>query len=344
MEDCIFDLTDFETGVITNNVIRIYTTRCKFFNSKGEMFRLQNTIDMELLHISECLISNNLLNPHFQWIKQHIAFSTIKNLEFINNTVNMTPLYGYQFYATLFRGTQINKLYSYNNIFDFNFNVASLTNNRAESTLFNLGTLGYYEADYNLYRDYTTNYDTITNMILTTSDTTSPVYFKRMLLLSGYKTLGYDLNSTVFNTTDSLFVNNNFATLSITALELPVSTGFTNTFDINKNITNTPNIGAFFQTYTTPVIDNVYSYKGIDTFKLNEFTSEIAYNTYSKNLLELIPISNEKGIYFNWILEDELGGIITYNSLCLPIKLYSKLDNNGIYTGSMVYSIELIKN
>ena len=342
IEDCIFDLSNYETGVITNNVIRLITTRCKYFNAKGEVFRLQNTVDMELLEINACSISNNLLNPVYQWIKQVISFSTIKIINLSNNTIVLTAVGSFQMYSFLFRGTQIGRLYSYNNIFDFNF--PNMVNNRDEAVLFNTATLDYWESDYNLYRDYTTDYNTLTNMILSCSDITSTVYFKRMLLLSGYRTLGYDLNSTLYNTIDTIFVNNDISKLSISANNLPVSTGFTTKFDINKNITNVYNIGAYFQISTSPTIDNVYSYRAIDTFKLSEFTSGLEYNTYSKNLLELIPISNEKGIYFKWIIEDELSDIITYYTLCLPIHLYSKLDNNGVYTDNMVYSIEIIKN
>lgn len=341
IEDTVFEMSDFETGIITSNVLRFITNRSKYINAKGEAFRLQNTIDMELLEINACVISNCLINPIFQWIKQFIAFNTIKIVKVTNSTIRLTALTGFQMYSFLFRGGEIGKLYSYNNIFDFFF--PNMPSNRDEASLFNIGILSYWESDYNLYRDYTADYLTISNMILVTTDSTSPIYFGRTLLITTYRNTGRDVNSTIYNTSDVLFVNDNFESLSTPTISLPVSSGNTTVYDLKKNITNTYNIGAYHQTFSIPTVDNIYQYRGIDTLKLSGFTSDIQYNSFSKNLLLMIPISVDKGNIYEWIVEDETAKQFISYGTCNPLTLYSKLDINGLYAGNMLYSVEMIK-
>ena len=344
IEDSIFDMGNFDTGIITNNVLRFITNRTKYINSFGEIFRLQNTVDMELLEINACLIADNLLQPYFAWIKQNIAFNTIKIVKLVNNTIRLTALGGYSPFPFLFRGTEIGSLYTYNNIYDFYF--PNLPGGKAEASLFNISRLSYWESDYNIYRDYlyinTTLQLSLSNMILVTSDDTSPVYFGRTFLLPTYQARGIDVNSTLFNSTDSLFIDG-YNNISQNASYLPTSTGNTIVYDLNKNTTITYNVGAFHQNFTIPVADNIYHYTAIDTLKLSGFTSDSQYNSYSKNLLLIIPVSVDKGNNYKWVIEDELSKQFISYGLCNPLTLYSKLDINGLYAGNMMYNVELIK-
>jgi hypothetical protein len=341
IEDCVFDMTDFETGIISNNLIRLICKRTSFINAKGEAFRLQNTIDMELFELNSCVLSGNLSHPHYSWIKQHIAIDTINEMKLLNNTIRLTEIGGYSLYATLFRGSEIKKYYSYNNIFDFYF--PNLPNNKDQATLLNIDKLGYMESDYNVYRDYTLDNDTIINLFANIVDSTSTVYLYRVQSLTSLRSKKYDMNSTVMNNSDILFTDNTLSGITSYVSNLNVHTGYTSQFDRNKNITNTYNVGAYHQIFTIPTVDNVYQYVGIDTYKLENFSSDTIFTTFSKNLLLIIPISNEKGIFFKWIIEDESFNEITYYGLCNSIKLYSKLDINNIYTGDMNYNIEISK-
>jgi len=342
IEDSIFDMGDFETGIISNNLSRLICKRSSFINSKGEVFRLQNTVDMELLEMDTCVLSNNLSQPHYSWIKQLIAIDTIKVVKFTNNIIRLSEIGGYIYYSSLFRGSEITNYYSYNNIFDFYF--PNQTNNKNQAVLINIDKLGYMESDYNVYRDYSTNNDTIINMFINILNNTSPVYFYRAQSLTTLRAKTYDMNSTVISSTQPLFSGTTFTTLTQSVAELPIATGHTITFDRNKNITDTYNVGAYHQIFTSPVVDDVYEYDGIDTYRIIEFSSNQQYITYSKNQLLVIPISNDKGIYFKWIVEDESSETTIYYGVCFAVKLFSKIDIDGKYTGDMNYSIEILKN
>jgi hypothetical protein len=341
IEDSTFDMTDFETGIISNNLIRLICKRSSFINAKGEAFRLQNTVDMELFELNSCVLSGNLTQPHYSWIKQHIAIDIIKEMKLLNNTIRLTEIGGYSLYAKLFAGGEIKKYYSYNNIFDFYF--PNLPNNKDQATLVNINKLGYMESDYNVYRDYTLNNDSIINLFFNIINSTSTVYLYRTQSLTSLRSKNYDINSIVMNTSDTLFTNNTLTGLTTFVTNFDVNTGYTSDFDRNKHITDSYNVGAYHQTFTLPTVDNVYKYIGIDTYKLEDFTSDEPFNTFSKNLLLIIPISNEKGIYFKWIIEDETSNKIIYFGISNSIRLYSKLNINEIYTGDMDYDIEILK-
>lgn len=341
IEDSLFDMSNFDTGVIGNNLIRIICNRSSFINSRGEVFRFGNTIDMELLEMTSCVVSNNITLPYYSWIKQCMLFSTINNVVLYNNTIRLTAVSGNQFYATLLKGSTLRKLYMYNNIFDFYF--PNLAGNRAEGAILDLATLESMESNYNVYRDYTTNYDTITNLFLTVSSPTSPIYMTRCQKMSDLRSKGLDLNSTIINVLDSLFVDDDFSNLSAPVSSLSVSNNHVPRYDINKTVTDTPNVGAYNQTYTTPVADEVYEYRGLDTFRLTQFDSSSVYDTYSNNMLLLIGQGKEKSAFFDWKLTDESSTVYRRLGLSIGTSLLSKIDPSGTYAGDMSYDIEIIK-
>lgn len=335
IEDSILDGTGMYTGVIGSNIDHLICKRSKFINTRGEAFRLANTVTSKSLKFDGCLIAGNLYNPLYEWTKQIIYFGNIDLIEIINSTIRLTSASDLRYYVSLFNGLQVNKLVTYNNIFDFYF--PSFASNSAEAFLYNIDALVLWESDYNLYRDYIKSTDVIANNFCVVDTLTSMVGLDRISSLAVLQALGLELNSTLISNTTSLFTSG-YNILDSVISALPISTAYMSAYDLPKN-TGTPCVGCYFQSYTVPV-EGLPSYVGINTLNNTAITQYVSAIVYSGSDSLFMPIFSGKGEVFKWIFNSPTDTIIKYGVAIISNPI-SVLDEFGEYLDINTYSISV---
>ena len=332
IEDCDFDMELTEGCVVSSNLIRLITKRTNYRNSNGEVFRLQGSVRMRLLDIESCIFDNNLKNPFYEYIKQNIAYDTIDKITFINNTVKLTAIRGNTYFSRFMWGKNVEEL----NVFN-NFN-----NNSSESIMFTIvNYLGAYNSDYNVYHDVlTNNNDTLSNKFLDVENETSPVYLQNIKSLSTLQESGRDIESTFIPFNTEIF-NTTLDNVTVAISSLSADDTKTPTYDYNKQLIGILHPGAGQEDSTTPIIDNVFTFNGIDTFSETNFDYSAQYQPFSNNNLIFISQSNKPSTLFKWEFEDEDTNITTYYGNALNLILFSKLDNENNYIGTLTYNINL---
>ena len=235
-------------------------------------------------------------------------------------------------------GKNVEELNVFNNVFDFympNFN-----NNSSESIMFTIvNYLGAYNSDYNVYHDVlTNNNDTLSNKFLDVENETSPVYLQNIKSLSTLQESGRDIESTFIPFNTEIF-NTTLDNVTVAISSLSADDTKTPTYDYNKQLIGILHPGAGQEDSTTPIIDNVFTFNGIDTFSETNFDYSAQYQPFSNNNLIFISQSNKPSTLFKWEFEDEDTNITTYYGNALNLILFSKLDNENNYIGTLTYNI-----
>lgn len=343
VQDSIIDGLGMDTCFSGNNIMYATFERTKLFNCPGEIISFTNTTPSSLFALRNCLIYNNLTAPYYSWTKQQIVLGTIDVVEVTNNTVQITPVNGNNLYAVFIRDTsgKIGTLNSYNNIFDIDCSVFELNNGQAR--VFDLLSLDVLNSDYNIYRDYSTDLDEISNLMMIISDETSPVYIARINSLSMLRSLGADLNSTVIDVSTPLFINNDFTQLDQTIIDIPINYDKAPLYDIDKMLANTiSNLGCKYNGAILGTPTNVIKYIGNDIVSNVIFTQDDTnYSTYSKSLLLLSIDKYDDDNVYKWKFENSNGDIYIYYGNNIGVYLPSFLTEDNLYESDAIYSIEI---
>lgn len=341
IDDSIIDGTNHDTGAIITNVNNIILKRNKFRNITSEALRVSSSVEISNFIVESCLFHDILTRPYYYWTKQHIGIvGVVDNFELINNTIKLNEVnYTDSFPRFVYFSDMINNIRFFNNIFDFRF--LNKLNNAAQSPIFLGNKVNNIEADYNVYRDYTLDYNDISNMFYDIEDT-SPLDLERVQELSVLRSYGLDINSTLLNFTDTLY-DTEFDEIADNIAALPIDTNKIPTYDINKNITSNPNVGAYFKlSADTTETDNIL-YIGLDVSENKFFYTGSTEIVFSNSDLIFIADNVEKNIYFEWIFEDSQSNQTKKYGISTLVNLISNNDESGDYVADEPYSIEIKK-
>lgn len=350
MEDCNFDMTDTETSIISENLYRLFVRRCSFDNAKGELFRIENTLDMETVEIESCYIGKQLRKAHYSYINQYISIDNIKNFNLYNNRVVFSNAFysdgvSPNSFTRFVSGYNFENIRCYNNVFEYRNDNESEGNSRT-TTLWRIREqVQNWDSDNNVYQDILVDNNgvtEITNDLITMEDTTSPVYINRAESLLDLQSIGLDANSTFQGLSATLFLEDGSPTDYL--VNLSASSLYVPKYDFNKQLISQPNIGHI-QIITLPTTnDEVFEFLGINTINEARFDESSQYIFNSNSNLLMIPINNRLITNYKWeIISEDLDAYVYFGG-AIVLTLPSRLDANGNYIGDLQYTINLINN
>lgn len=350
MEDCNFDMTDTETSIISENLYRLFVRRCSFDNAKGELFRIENTLDMETVEIESCYIGKQLRKPHYSYINQYISIDNIKNFNLYNNRVVFSNAFytdgvSPNSFSRFVSGYNFENIRCYNNVFEYRNDNESEDNNRT-TTLWRIREqVQNWDSDNNVYQDILVDDNgvtEITNDLITMDDPTSPVYINRAESLLDLQSIGLDANSSFQANTATLYNEDGSPTDYL--VNLPASNLYVPKYDFNKQLIIQSNIGHTQIITLPPTVDEVFEFLGINTFDEVRFDSSAQHSFYSNTPLLLIPSNNRLVTNYKWEVVSEDLDAYVYLGGAIVLNLPSRLDGNGNYIGDLQYTINLINN
>lgn len=342
VQDCDIDGTGMDTCFSGNNITRSLFDRTEMHDCPGEIIAFTNTKHCESFTMNSCLVHDNLYNPYYYWTKQVMSLQTLDTVTFTNNTIRLEAVDGNNYYASFcksYNGT-IGELNLYNNIFDIY--MPTFTNNSSQSRLFQILVLDSFNEDYNLYRDYTLDGDEFNNYILTITDSSSTVYNNGVNSMTELRALGVGVHSTLINVSDALFIDSDYYQLDPTIVALEQEPSHLSMYDIDKNLAVTPNIGCKYMESVADEATTVIKYIGqnLDTNEL--FTQDDSEHVVYSNSLVLLSVDKyDDNQIYKWVFTSYLDVDTMYIGTNVGIHLLSDLDEDGLYTGDSVYSLEI---
>jgi hypothetical protein len=344
IEDCTLNGEGADTVISGSNIDRTYINRSFLINCPGEILSLSNSSKSKILSIKNCSIKNNLTSPYYGWTKQIMEIGGIELIEFINNSVILSAVSGNNLYAKLISAIDVvDKLRFFNNLIEYS--MPTFTNNASEAVIVQISSVSTIEWDYNIYKDYTTNNLTISNMILNIISASSIVKASRLKSLTSMRAIGLDTNSIVTGMGSNLFVGGNLSLIDPAFYNNASNQLYLPPYDLEKKKPGTQaTLGCSYVGGTLGTSVSEIEYKGL--YLVNESTfqeTDLAYvmNSGSEAILS-IDKYNDEGI-FVWTLscvEDD--DVILVGSNVLTV-LYSNLDGSGSYQSDRNYSLKIDK-
>lgn len=346
VEDCILDGTGADTVVSGLNVRRAYFTRTKLINCPGEIVSLFNTKRSEILSFKNCVMKNNLYAVFYPWTKQNIEIDNIEVVDVINCNVKLTAVNGNNMYAKFIRANQrIGTLNSFNNVFEFS--MVGFTNNIADARLFETVLLDVFNSDYNIYKDYSTNLDSISNTILNATSTDSIVKLPRSNSLSKMRVAPYlqDLNSKVVSISDALYTNDDESLPLSVITTAGINTSKLPKLDIKRFVKiGNGNPGAYYANGIIGVNQVDIEYVGIYTPTNSNFQETDLNYIVNSGALSLLSIDkyDDNGLY-KWLFTSAGNPDIVAIGHDISAALYSNNDANSKYVSDRPYSLTIEK-
>jgi hypothetical protein len=341
VNDSKLDFAGNDTTMIIGNSKYLYIKRTELINADSEVFRISATREFVTFHVERCVFDNNIANPIYPWTKNICGVNSVTNMTWINNTIRLTAVGGYQYYARVISAGSIGTFTFVNNIVDYYF--PALADNQSNAWMILYESMNTLVAHNNVYRDNLISPTEIRNYIYDCSDSSSPVYMNNLDDLVDIQALGYETDTLLVDYLDPLFTSE-FDQLEASVAANPVDATVLPIYDKDKNINDgVANPGAYWQTAIAVTPSTTYGFEGIDSFDNSLYdNSSVNEIVYSGETQILIPNFTDKHAVFEWLLDN---GTFQYrvfgSSVC--VKPISQQDGSGNYIDDHTYSITIDK-
>lgn len=333
IKDCDFNCTGNDTILIASTVNYIYSERTIYRNASSEAFRVSHSMSTTLVYFDSCLIVDCLQGPIYDWTKYYLSLSNTTKLVIKNTTIRLIARSHTDYYSR-FVVANIQNVELHNNIYDVY--MPSFANNGSDAILFYIGNCQSLISNYNVYRDYKGSTSSYSNRMFYVSGTVNLITSDTAALVN----LGYDVNSTFLNTTDSLFTDETFMILANAIKALAVDTNKVSELDITKKHNVTNNVGCYGQNIENPTGD--FTFSGNNSFNATPITSAALATIYS-NIYIMLVIDN---INLNYVAkttfkDDNNVETIHYGNAIYRYMLSNNDPTTDEYISDMYYDVTI---